>query len=47
MKLSDIAARLSCTLEGDGDIEINHVAGLQDAGAGALTGSRVLEKLGL
>ena len=37
MKLRDIAARLSCTLEGDGDIEIDRVSGLEGAVPGDLT----------
>ena len=37
MKLRDIAARLSCAFEGDGDIEINRVASLDHAAAGDLT----------
>ena len=37
MKLRDIAARLSCSFEGDGDIEIARVASLENAGAGDLT----------
>jgi UDP-3-O-[3-hydroxymyristoyl] glucosamine N-acyltransferase len=37
MKLRDIAARLGCRLEGDGDIEITGVAGMEHAGAGQLT----------
>jgi UDP-3-O-[3-hydroxymyristoyl] glucosamine N-acyltransferase len=37
MKLRDIAARLNCRLEGDGDIEISGVAGMEHAGAGQLT----------
>ena len=37
MKLRDIAARLSCSFEGDGDIEITRVASLENAGAGDLT----------
>ena len=37
MKLQDIADRLGCTLEGDGAIEITHVARIEDAGPGALT----------
>jgi UDP-3-O-[3-hydroxymyristoyl] glucosamine N-acyltransferase len=37
MKLRDIAARLECRLEGDGDIEISGVAGMEHAGAGQLT----------
>ncbi len=37
MKLREIAERLECRLEGDGDIEIRRVAGIEDAGAGDLT----------
>ena len=37
MKLRDIAARLSCTLEGDGDIDVSRVAALEEAGSGDLT----------
>jgi UDP-3-O-[3-hydroxymyristoyl] glucosamine N-acyltransferase len=37
VKLRDIAARLSCTLEGDGEIEIARVAAIEDAGPGDLT----------
>ncbi len=37
MKLRELAARLECRLEGDGDIDIVRVAGIQDAGAGDLT----------
>ena len=37
MKLRDIAARLDCRLEGDGEIEIRRVAGLEEAGPGDLT----------
>lgn len=37
MKLGDIATRLSCTLEGDGGIEIAGVAGVEQAGPGQLT----------
>jgi UDP-3-O-[3-hydroxymyristoyl] glucosamine N-acyltransferase len=37
VKLRDIAARLSCSFEGDGDIEIARVASLENAGAGDLT----------
>ncbi len=37
MKLREIAERLGCRLEGDGDIEIARVAGLADAAAGDLT----------
>jgi len=37
MKLRDIAAALGCRLEGDGEIEITGVAGMEQAGAGELT----------
>jgi UDP-3-O-[3-hydroxymyristoyl] glucosamine N-acyltransferase len=37
VKLSDLAARLDCVLEGDGEIEILRVAGIQDAGDGDVT----------
>ncbi len=37
MKLQDLAARIDCRLEGDGDIEIRGVAGIEDAGPGGLT----------
>lgn len=37
MKLRDIAERLECRLEGDGEIEIHRVAGIDDAGPGDLT----------
>ena len=37
MKLREIGDRLGCRLEGDGDIEIHRVAGIEDAGAGDLT----------
>ena len=37
MKLREIADRLECTLEGDGGIEIQRVAALEDAGPGDLT----------
>ena len=37
MKLRELADRLDCRLEGDGDIEIVGVAGIQDAESGALT----------
>ena len=37
MKLSEIARRLECRLEGDGDIDIRRVVGIEDAGAGDLT----------
>lgn len=37
MKLRDIATRLGCRLDGDGDIEIVRVAGIDRAGPGDLT----------
>ena len=37
MKLQDLAERLACSLEGDGEIEIVRVAGVQDAEPGDLT----------
>ncbi len=37
MKLRDLADRLECRLEGDGDIDIVGVAGIQDAGPGDVT----------
>ena len=37
VKLSELAVRLGCRLEGDGDIDIARVAGLKDAGPGHLT----------
>jgi UDP-3-O-[3-hydroxymyristoyl] glucosamine N-acyltransferase len=37
VKLSDLAERLGCRLEGDGEIEIVRVATIQDAGPGELT----------
>ena len=37
MKLSELADRLACRLEGDGGIEILRVAGIQDAGPGDVT----------
>ena len=37
MKLSDLAARLDCRLDGDGDIDIARVAGIHDAGSGDVT----------
>jgi UDP-3-O-[3-hydroxymyristoyl] glucosamine N-acyltransferase len=37
LKLADIAARLSCRLEGDGSLEIDRVAGLEAAGPRDLT----------
>jgi UDP-3-O-[3-hydroxymyristoyl] glucosamine N-acyltransferase len=35
--LRELAERLGCDLEGDGDIEIRRVAGIQDAGPGDVT----------
>ena len=37
MKLRDLSERLDCRLEGDGDVEIRRVAGIETAGAGDLT----------
>ena len=37
MKLTEIASRLECRLEGDGEIEIRRIAPLEDAGPGDLT----------
>ena len=37
MKLRDLAERLACSLEGDGEIEIVRVAGIQHAESGDLT----------
>ena len=37
MKLQEIADRLDCRIEGDGNIEITGVAALEDAGPGQLT----------
>jgi UDP-3-O-[3-hydroxymyristoyl] glucosamine N-acyltransferase len=37
MKLKDLAERLSCRLEGDGSVEIQRLAGLEQAGPGDLT----------
>jgi UDP-3-O-[3-hydroxymyristoyl] glucosamine N-acyltransferase len=37
LKLRDIAGRLDCRLDGDGEIEIRRVAGLEEAGPGDLT----------
>ena len=37
MKLREIAERIECRLEGDGDIEIRRVAGIEDAADGELT----------
>src|SRR5262245_14706236 len=37
MKLRELAERLACRLEGDGEIEIVRVAGIEAAGPGDLT----------
>jgi UDP-3-O-[3-hydroxymyristoyl] glucosamine N-acyltransferase len=37
MKLREIADQLGCRLEGDGELEINGLAGMEHAGAGQLT----------
>jgi UDP-3-O-[3-hydroxymyristoyl] glucosamine N-acyltransferase len=37
MKLSEIAAKLNCDLQGDGSIEINRVVGIEEARGGDLT----------
>jgi UDP-3-O-[3-hydroxymyristoyl] glucosamine N-acyltransferase len=37
MKLQEIADRLRCRLEGDGELEISGVAGMEHAGPGYLT----------
>ena len=37
LRLADLAVRFGCELRGDPDIEIQHVATLQHAGAGAIT----------
>ncbi len=37
MKLGDLAATLDCALEGDGDVDIQRVSGIQDAGPGDIT----------
>ncbi len=37
MKLRELAERLACRLEGDGEVEITRVAGIEDARAGDLT----------
>ena len=37
MTLRDIAARLGCRLDGDGDLEIGRVTGIHEAGPGDLT----------
>jgi UDP-3-O-[3-hydroxymyristoyl] glucosamine N-acyltransferase len=35
--LRELAERLECRLEGDGDVDIRRVAGIQDAGEGDIT----------
>jgi UDP-3-O-[3-hydroxymyristoyl] glucosamine N-acyltransferase len=37
VKLSELAARLECRLEGDGELDVTRVAGIQDAQPGDLT----------
>ena len=37
MKLSELAERIDCRLEGDGDLDVRRVAGIQDAGEGDVT----------
>ena len=37
MRLSELAKRLACRLEGDGDLEVSGVSGIEVAGAGDLT----------
>lgn len=37
MKLRDLATRLDCELRGDGEVEIERIAPIEDAGDGALT----------
>lgn len=37
LKLREIADRLGCRLEGDGDVDIVRITGIEDAGAGDLT----------
>src|SRR3954466_3303981 len=37
MKLRELAERLACRLEGDGDVDIVRVTGIEDAGPGDLT----------
>jgi UDP-3-O-[3-hydroxymyristoyl] glucosamine N-acyltransferase len=37
VKLRELAQRLGCRLEGDGEVEITRVAGIEDAGPGDLT----------
>ena len=37
MKLRELAERLACRLEGDGEVDIVRVAGVEEAGPGDLT----------
>jgi UDP-3-O-[3-hydroxymyristoyl] glucosamine N-acyltransferase len=37
LKLREIAERLGCRLEGDGEVEVGGVAGIEDAGPGEIT----------
>src|SRR5690349_7317551 len=37
MTLAELAARIECSLEGDGSIEVFRVAGIEDAGPGEVT----------
>jgi UDP-3-O-[3-hydroxymyristoyl] glucosamine N-acyltransferase len=37
MKLRDLALRLECRLDGDGELDVQRVAGIQDAGPGDVT----------
>ncbi len=37
MKLRELAERLGCRLDGDGDVEIHRVAGIEEAGPGDVT----------
>jgi UDP-3-O-[3-hydroxymyristoyl] glucosamine N-acyltransferase len=37
LKLSDLAERLDCRLEGDGDLEVHRVTGIEQAGPGDVT----------
>jgi UDP-3-O-[3-hydroxymyristoyl] glucosamine N-acyltransferase len=37
MNLRDLAERLQCRVDGDGDVEISRVAGIEDAGPGEIT----------
>jgi UDP-3-O-[3-hydroxymyristoyl] glucosamine N-acyltransferase len=37
LRLSELAERLQCRLEGDGSVEITRVAGIEDAATGAIT----------